>query len=217
MRIGVFGTGMVGEALGTRLVELGHDVIMGSRTADNAKGAAWATRAGARASTGTFADAAAKSELVFNCTSGGASLEVVAQAGAANLEGKILIDVANPLDYSKGMPPTLLYTNDDSLGERLQNALPATKVVKTLNTVNCAVMVDPSRVPEEHAIFVCGNDDDAKARVRELLVAFGWRDIIDLGGITSARATEGLMPIWLRLYGLFKTADFNFKLVRKIP
>ena len=216
MKIGMLGTGMVGQTIGSKLIELGHDVKLGSRTASNEKAAAWADKAGSRASHGTFADAAAFGELLFNCTPGTASLEMLAAAGTANLGKKTLIDVSNPLDFSKGAPPTLCVGNDDSLGERIQRAYPELKVVKTLNTVTCTVMVDANRVAAgDHSMFLCGNDASAKASVRELLTgSFGWRDVIDLGDITNARATEALLPIWVRLWGVLKTADFNVKVVR---
>jgi len=216
MKIGVFGTGMVGQTIGKKLIELGHEVKLGSRTAGNEKGSAWADKAGPRASHGTFADTAGFGELLFNCTSGEVSLEVLAAAGDANLRGKVLVDVANPLDFSKGRPPTLFVTNDDSLGERIQRAHPELRVVKTLNTVNCEVMVDAARVAAgDHTMLLCGNDASAKASVRELLTnGFGWRDVIDLGDISNARATEALLPIWIRLWGVLKTGDFNVKVVR---
>jgi len=216
MKIGVLGTGVVGQTIGKKLIDLGHEVKLGSRTANNDKGRAWAEQAGARASHGTFAESAAFGELLFNCTSGDVSLEVLAAASTENLRDKVLVDVSNPLDFSKGRPPTLFVTNDDSLGERIQRAHPELKVVKTLNTVNCQLMVDAARVAAgEHTMFLCGNDASAKARVRELLVeGFGWRDVIDLGDISNARATEALLPIWVRLWGVLKTGDFNVKVVR---
>jgi predicted dinucleotide-binding enzyme len=215
MKIGVLGTGMVGKAISTKLVQLGHSVKMGSRTSNNEKAAEWVKVTGANASQGTFADAAAFGELVFNCTSGMASLEVLKLAGANNLSGKALIDISNPLDFSKGMPPTLSVCNADSLGEQIQRAFPAVKVVKTLNTVNCNVMVNPSLVPGSHDIFVCGNDSGAKSKVTEILKNwFGWKSVIDLGDITSARGVEMMMPIWIRLMGTLQTPNFNFKIVR---
>jgi 8-hydroxy-5-deazaflavin:NADPH oxidoreductase len=215
MKIGILGTGMVGKAISTKLVQLGHSVKMGSRTSNNEKAAEWVKVTGANASQGTFADAAAFGELVFNCTSGMASLEVLKLAGANNLSGKALIDISNPLDFSKGMPPTLSVCNADSLGEQIQRAFPAVKVVKTLNTVNCNVMVNPSLVPGSHDIFVCGNDSGAKSKVTEILKNwFGWKSVIDLGDITSARGVEMMMPIWIRLMGTLQTPNFNFKIVR---
>jgi 8-hydroxy-5-deazaflavin:NADPH oxidoreductase len=136
-------------------------------------------------------------------------------AGEDNLNGKILIDVSNPLDFSRGMPPTLWVSNTDSLGERIQRRFPEAKVVKTLHTMNAYVMVDPAQlVGADHTVFVSGDDAEAKAEVGELLRSFGWTDIIDLGNITTARGTEMLMPIWLRLFGALQKPVFNFKIVR---
>ncbi len=215
MRLAVLGTGMVGEAIGSKLVALGHDVMMGSRTRDNEKAVAWVERCGAGASTGMFRDAVEHGSAVFNCTSGSASLDALALAGADVLGAKILVDIANPLDFSKGMPPQLFVFNDDSLGERIQRAYPDLKVVKTLNTVNCHVMVEPQRLPGEHTMFVCGEDAAAKGEVTAWLKAwFGWKDVLDLGGIASARGTESYLPLWIRLWGAIGSADFNVKVVR---
>jgi predicted dinucleotide-binding enzyme len=215
MRLGIFGTGMVGETIGSKLVALGHEVMMGSRTLANEKAAAWVKKAGGGARQGTFADAAAFGELLFNCTHGTASVDVLRAAGEANLGQKILIDVSNPLEVVPGKGPQLAFGLDDSLGERLQTAFPALRVVKTLNTVNCAVMVDASRVPGEHTLFLCGNDASAKAEVRAFVQQnFGWRDLLDLGDISAARATEAMMPIWIKLWGVLKTLDFNVHVVR---
>jgi len=215
MKIAILGTGVVGQTIGTKLVSLGHDVKMGARAAGNEKAAKWAKDNGARATHGTFADAAAFGEIIFNCTSGMASLDALRQAGPRSLDGKILIDVANPLDFSKGMPPTLSVCNTDSLGEQIQRAFPGARVVKTLNTMNTNVMVDPRLVPGESDVFVSGNDPTAKAQVTEILRSwFGWRSVIDLGDITTARGTEMLLPIWLRLWGTFKTPNINFHIAR---
>src|SRR5690349_475178 len=169
MRIAILGTGVVGATIGTKLVQLGHDVRMGAREATNARAAAWAAPHGGRASHGTFADAAAFGELLFNCTAGTVSLAALEAAGRDALGAKVLVDVANPLDFSKGFPPSLAVCNTDSLGERLQRAFPALRVVKALNTMSSAVMVDPSRVPGDHDVFLCGDDADAKAQVAALL------------------------------------------------
>jgi len=216
MRIGVLGTGMVGKAIATKLVGLGHEVMMGSRTADNEQAAEWVSATGSGASQGTFAEAAGLGELVFNCTAGEGSLDALRSVDPDDLAGTVLIDVANPLDFSQGMPPILFVSNTDSLGEQIQGALPETKVVKALNTMNCEVMVDPAKVPGEHDVFVCGNDDEAKAQVRELLESFGWpvERIVDLGDITAARGTEMYLPLWLRLWGALQTGYFNIKVVR---
>ena len=216
MRIAVLGTGMVGKAIAGKLVELGHDVTMGSRSADNEEATAWAADAGEHAANGTFADAAAGAELVFNCTAGAASLDALEAAGADNLAGKVLVDVANALDFSQGMPPTLTVFGTDSLAERIQRSFPDARVVKALNTINARVMVEPERVPNEHDVFVCGDDDAAKREVSELLRGFGWPEgaIHDLGDITAARGTEAYLLFWLRLMGAVGSPDFNIRVVR---
>jgi 8-hydroxy-5-deazaflavin:NADPH oxidoreductase len=222
MNIAILGTGIVGTTIGTKMIQLGHNVKLGSRAAGGEKALAWVKAAGAAAtngaaaSQGTFAEAAAHGQLLFNCTSGMGSLAALEQAGAASLKGKILIDVSNPLDFSKGLPPTLNPCNDDSIGERIQKAFPGTKVVKTLNTLTAALMVHPAALAGgDHSLFMCGNDGEAKAKVVELLKdGFGWKDVIDLGDITAARGQEMILPLWLRLWGGLKTANFNFKIVR---
>lgn len=216
MKIGILGTGMVGATIGKKLASLGHEVKMGSRAAGGEKARAWVKDAGARASEGTFADAAGFGELVFNCTNGAASLEALAAAGASALRGKVLVDVSNPLDFSKGMPPSLFAGNTDSLAERIQAAFPETRVVKALNTMNCELMVDPKRLNGgDHDTFVSGNDASAKATVVALLKeGFGWQRVIDLGDVTTARGTESYLPLWLRLWGALGSAEFNVKIVR---
>ena len=215
MRFAVLGTGMVGQAIADKLVSLGHEVVMGSRSADNERARGWAAGAGERASQGTFADAAGAADVVFNCTAGGASLEALLAAGEENLSGKLILDVANPLDFSQGTP-TLSVMGDDSLGEQIQRAFPDAHVVKALNTVNCNVMVEPGRVPGDHDVFLCGNDDAAKAEVRQLLAGFGWPGdaILDLGDISAARGTEAYLLFWLRLMDVAGGPDFNVKVVR---
>jgi predicted dinucleotide-binding enzyme len=189
---------------------------MGSRSANNEKAAAWVKKAGAKASQGTFADAAAFGEILFNCTLGTGSIPALEAAGKQNLKGKILLDLSNPLDFTKGMPPTLFVSNDDSLGERIQRAFPELKVVKTLNTVNANVMVDPARIPGEHTVFVSGNDAEAKNRVKQLLTEwFGWKQVIDMGDITTSRGTESYLMLWIRLWGALGTPDFNVHVVKK--
>jgi predicted dinucleotide-binding enzyme len=215
MRIGILGTGVVGKTLGTKLSKLGNDVKMGSRKAGGEKATGWVKETGGKSSEGTFADAAAYGEIVFNCTSGMASLEALNAAGAKNLEGKTLVDVSNPLDFSKGMPPTFLICNTDSLGEQIQRAFPTAHVVKSLNTVTAAVMAEPSMIPGVHDMFVSGNDAKAKAQVINLLkTALGWKEVIDLGDIKGARAQEMLLALWVRLYMKFQTPIVNVRVAR---
>jgi predicted dinucleotide-binding enzyme len=215
MRYGVLGTGIVGQTLATKLVQLGHEVKMGSRQARNDKALAWVASAGERASEGSFADAAAFGEAVINVTAGVASLDALTAAGAENLAGKLLIDAANPLDFSKGMPPTLSVCNDDSLGEQIQRSFPDARVVKAFNAVNVTYMVEPAVLPERHTLFICGNDAGAKAQVRELAMSFGWRaeDILDLGDISAARGTETYLLLWLRLVAVVDTWRVSVKVV----
>ena len=218
MRISILGTGNVGDTIGSKLVELGHDVMMGSRSANNEKALAFVAKQSGKASAGTFADAAAFGEIIFNCTKGEASLDALKLAGAA-LDGKILIDVANPLDFSRGMPPGLVpaLSNFNSLGEEIQRTFPNVKVVKTLNTMWCGLMINPRMIGDgNHINYLCGNDAEAKEKVRALLKTFGWKDeqLLDLGDITNARGTEAVLPIWLRVWGATKTGAFNFGIVR---
>lgn len=216
MKIGVLGTGMVGQQIASALVSKGHEVMMGSRAAGNEKAQAWVQGAGAGASAGTFADAAAFGELLFNCTAGVGSLAALEAAGKDNLGGKILMDLSNPLDFSGGFPPTLSVCNDDSLGESIQRAFPEVKVVKTLNTMANPIMVDPASLPGDHDVFVSGDDAEAKAEVtRFLKEQFGWRSVVDLGDISTSRGTEAWLLLWTRLYAALGNADFNLHLQRK--
>jgi len=192
----------VGTTIAGKLRELGHDVLIGSRSAgDDAV---------------PFADAAAHGEFVFNCTNGAASLDALNAAGAENLSGKVLVDVSNALDFSQGAPPIVGVSIDDSLGERIQRAFPEARVVKALNTMNTNVMVDPSVIAGEHDVFVSGNDEEAKARVVELLESFGWPAdrILDLGDITAARGQELYVAFWVRLMGPAGGPSFNIHVVR---
>ena len=206
MKIGVLGTGMVGKAIASKLVALGHEVMMGSRTADNPNTQAWANTAGPGGRVGTFADAAAFAELVFNCTQGTGSLAALRAAGAANLDGKVVIDVANVL--------TPEGPGRESLGEQIQKAFPHARIVKTLNTMNCDLMVDPDGLPGSHTVFLSGNDPGAKQTVRDLLESFGWKDTIDLGEISTSRATEGYVTLWMSLWKQLGTLTFNISVVR---
>lgn len=210
MKIAVLGTGEVGRRLASILVGLQHSVTLGSRTADNAVATEWARETGG--SHGTFADAAAASELVINATSGTASLAALTAAGAANLSGKVLVDVSNSLDFSDGFPPKLVVPEAGSVAEELQHAFPAARVVKTLNTMNNKTMVDPGRIPGRHNVFLSGDDESAKADVAALLKAFGWTDsqIIDLGALNTARSTEPLVLLWVHLSRALGTDEINY-------
>jgi len=217
MKIAVLGTGMVGDTIGSKLIELGHTVMMGSRKADNEKAAAFVTRhTNGKASAGTFADAAAFGEIIFNCTKGMETLNILKGAGEKNLNGKILIDIANPLDFSKGMPPTLSVCNTNSLAEEIQKAFPDVKVVKTLNTMWCGLMVNPAMINGgDHNVFLSGNDAGAKKQVTGILKSFGWieKNIIDLGDIKTARGTEMYLPLWLTIFGATNSGAFNIKII----
>jgi len=227
MRIAVLGTGMVGQALAGKLDALGHKVVVGTRDPGatlarsepdylgNPPFGVWLA-AHSDVGLGTSAEAAAAAELIVNATNGAGSVTMLESAGEENLAGKVLVDVANPLDVSQGMPPSLFVCNTDSLGEQIQRRFPQARVVKTLNTMNCEVMVDPDRVPGEHDVFVCGEDADAKRQVAELLQSFGWpaERIRDLGGITSARGTEMYLALWVRLWGALGTGHFNIHVVQ---
>jgi predicted dinucleotide-binding enzyme len=226
MKIAVLGTGTVGQTLAARLLDLGHDVAVGTRdvqatlarTEPDPMGtppvSEWLT-GHPTASVLTFADAARFGEVVLNATAGTASLDVLTAAGAENLAGKVLVDIANPLDFSGGMPPSLFVKDTDSLGEQIQRTFPETRVVKALNTMTAALMAEPRQLADgDHTTFVSGNDDDAKKTVTLLLEDLGHTDVIDLGDITTARGSEMLLPIWLRLWGALGTNLFNVKVVR---
>lgn len=213
MKFGVLGSGMVGQAISGKLVALGHDVVVGTR--DTHKLDEWLAGPGRGARAGSFAEAAAHGEMVVNATAGSGSLAALALAGADNLRGKVLIDISNPLDFSQGMPPSLFVGSTDSLAEQIQRAFPETHVVKTFNTMNANLMVNPQLVAGgAHTIFVSGNDAAAKAQVVELLRSFGWQDIIDLGDLNTARGTEMVVPLWVTLFMKYGSPMFQFKVVQ---
>lgn len=213
MRFGVLGTGMVGLAISNRLAELRHEVMIGTR--DPSKSTDKLKSLQETVQVGTFAEAAAFGEILFNATGGGVSIEALQMAGESNLNGKVLADISNPLHFSKGMPPSLFVSNTDSLGEQIQRTFPDVKVVKTLNTVTAAIMVNPRSVAVgEHDMFVCGNDADAKDQTVKVLKEFGWSHIIDLGDLSAARGMEMYLPIWLRLWGALGSGMFNIRIAR---
>ncbi|MHC3472226.1 NADPH-dependent F420 reductase [Streptomyces sp. 7R007] len=213
MRYAVLGTGVVGRTLGGKLVEIGHEVTLGSRGKDNPAALEWAREAGIGARAGTFAEAAAAAEVVISAVGGRVTLAALEAAGAENLDGKILVDVSNPLAFEDGQV-RLDPVESDSVGEQVQRAFPGARVVKTLNTVNCEVMVRPSLVPGEHHIFVCGEDASAKEQVTELLGEFGWpaHRVLDLGGIAASRNVEMFLPLWLNLMQRLGHAHFNLEI-----
>jgi 8-hydroxy-5-deazaflavin:NADPH oxidoreductase len=224
MKIGILGGGMVAQAIGGKLQALGHDVMIGIRNPDAGElekprnGGKplkeWAATTGAKV--GTLSATAAHGELLFNCTQGNGSIPALKSAGADAIGSKILVDVANPLDFSKGMPPSLLpeFAHGTSLGEEIQKLLPNARVVKAFNTIANAVMVDASLVPGDHDLLIAGNDAAAKAEVSALAKSFGWASIVDLGDIVGARSTEHLLPIWIRLWATSGSAMHNIKIVR---
>jgi 8-hydroxy-5-deazaflavin:NADPH oxidoreductase len=220
MNIGVLGTGIVGETIATALTEKGHNVRMGSRSANNEKAAAWVNKSNNHATQGDFNDAAAFGDIVFLCLNGSHALDAVRSIDADSINGKIVIDLTNPLDFSKGMPPRLLQglSNSTSLGEQIQDALPAARVVKTFNTIACNVMVNPKSINNgEHTLFLCGNDADAKNKVKHFLVdTFGWRpeSFLDLGGIEASRGTEAYVPFWVMIMQATGSPLFNINVVK---
>jgi predicted dinucleotide-binding enzyme len=230
MKIGVLGTGAVGQTIASKLLELNHEVVVGTRNvseklANNTKEKdgnpplkEWLD-ANTKAKLATFADAAAFGEIIINATNGSNSVKALILAGAKNIRGKVLMDVANPLDFSNGMPPSLLpgLNNTNSLAEEIQKTFPDIQVVKTLNTMWAGLMVNPDLVGNgDHINFICGNSPQAKSKVQKLLNQFGWKNenIMDLGDITGARATESVLLIWVRIMGATKSGVFNFKIVR---
>jgi hypothetical protein len=226
MKIGILGTGVVGQTIAEKLIQLGHGVMIGTRDKqatlaktgkDNFGRPAFGEwiKNNSKVQYGTYSESAAFGDFLVNATSGTGSIAALKLAGENNLESKVLLDISNPLDFSKGMPPTLTICNTDSLGEQIQRTFPRLKVVKSLNTLNAYLMVNPGLLPEPTNIFMNGNDLDAKSEVKKLLTSFGWNneDIIDMGDITTARGTEQILPIWVRLWGTLQTPMFNFKIV----
>jgi predicted dinucleotide-binding enzyme len=227
MKIAVLGTGMVGRALAGRLAGLGHDVVVGTRDVEQTLARTEADTKGTRSyaewqqsNTGvqlmTFSEAGTHGEIVINATAGAVSLAALEAVGAANLAGKVLVDLAVPLDYSEARPPQLSFANTDSLGEQIQRVFPDARVVKTLNTMHVQVMIEPARVPGRHNVFLAGEDMSAKTTVKGLLGEFGWPEdtMVDLGGIRAARTTEMYAPLLFSMIGVFGTSDLNIAVVR---
>jgi len=213
MRIGILGSGGVARTIGTGFVRLGHEVMLGTRTADNPNATQWRDDTGGLI--GSLDDTAAFGAIVINALNGAASLDAISALDADSLAGKVLIDVANPLDWSDGFPPSFTVTNTDSLAEQLQRALPQVRVVKALNTINTSVMVDPGALSEATDLFICGNDAAAKETVVSLLVELGWQAerVRDLGELSAARGTEAYLALWVRLMSALGTPTFNVRIV----
>ncbi len=214
MKVGILGTGDVGQALGIGFASLGHEVKMGSRDPHQEKVKAWVNRAGAKASAGTFAEAAAFGELAVLCTIWTGTENAVRLAGPDNLTGKVVIDTTNPLDFSGGIPPKLAVGHTDSAGEQIQRWLPNSWVVKAFNIVGSPHMFKPEFPGGPPDMFICGNDDQAKATVTDLLKTFGW-SAIDIGGIECARYLEPLAMVWIRHFFRVNSVNHAFKLLRK--
>jgi predicted dinucleotide-binding enzyme len=224
MNIGILGTGSVGRALAAGLSGAGHTVQIGTRDPGATLARTQPDRFGTPPISAwlpdhqdvrvvPFAEAAVDADMVFNATSGDASLLALQATGVDNLRGKVLVDVSNPLDFSAGFPPTLLVKETDSLGEQIQRQFPQTQVVKTLNTMNAGLMLDPGRLSGPSAVFLSGDSAEAKQAVADLLASFGWEQIIDLGGIATARGVEMLMPMWLQVMGVQGGPEFNWAIV----
>ena len=226
MKVAVFGTGSVGQTLATRLAGLNHSVTMGTRNVENALAKVGSTDNYGTPSVSDFlekvpsislknyADAAKDASLIVLCTLGAGAKDALAAAG--NIDGKIVLDISNPLDFSKGFPPTLFLSNDTSLGEMLQAEFSNTHIVKSLNTMFNGIMVNPRMLSEDSTVFVSGNNTEAKATVKSILAEFGWKnsEILDLGDITTARGTEMHLPLWLRIFGATQNGAFNIKIAR---
>ena len=214
MKVGILGTGAVGRALGTGFAEAGHDVMLGSRDAANAKARAWVATTGTRASAGTFAQAAAFGEVIVLATLWSGTENAMKLAGPLAIGGKVVMDVTNPLVFSSDAPPAMALGHRDSGGQRVQRLLPKARVVKVFNTVGTAHMVNPEFPGGPPDMFICGNDDEAKQIVTDLCKRFGW-PTIDIGGMEDAQLLEAMYRVWV-LYGL-RTGGWNhaFKMLRR--
>lgn len=211
MKVGILGSGDVAQALGRGFAKHGHHVMIGSREPQSEKLKKWKKEVGARGSTGKSADAAKFGEIVVLATLGVGTEAAVAAAGPANMDGKIVIDVTNPLDHSKGFPPGLVFGLTDSLGERVQRQAPKAKVVKCFNTLSNVQMVDPRYKGEKPKMLIAGNDAKAKNDVEKLLKDLGWGGAIDCGLIDGARWLEALVPLWVRVGMALNNWDVIFQ------
>jgi predicted dinucleotide-binding enzyme len=215
MKVGILGSGDVGQALGDGFLSRGHDVKLGARKATNEKAVAWAGRhGGKKATAGTFRDAAAFGETLVLATLWSGTENAISLAGKENFKGKVVLDVTNPLVFEPGKPPRLALGHTDSGGEQVQRWLPGARVVKVFNTVGNAHMVDPKFPGGPPTMFLCGNDASARAAVTDVCKAFGW-ETVDLGGIEGARLLEPLCILWVQYGASTGTWNHAFKLLRK--
>ena len=215
MKYGVLGTGNVAQTIASKLIKLGHEVMLGSRDAKNEKALKWVKENGIKAKCGTFTDASAFGERIFNCVKGIHSIDALKLAGINNFKNKILIDLTNPYNYNNGhiiLDPK--YSGTTCLGEEVQKLLPETKVVKTLNYLGFNLMTNPDQFNETLTGFYCGNDKNAKEEVVKILHDFGWKETFDLGDISMSRYTEMLGTFWVPVYGQLGNMNWGIKLVK---
>lgn len=199
MKIGILGSGQVGQTLGSGFAANGHDVVIGSRDPHKPELRKWLKSANGHGAVGTLAEAAAHGDLLILATAGTAALDAIDAAGPSQFRDKILIDVTNPLEFNNGSAPGLFVGLTDSLGERVQRKLPKAKVVKAFNTMNATTMIKPKMREGLADVLVAGNDKAAKRAVGKLAAEFGWGQPIDLGGIENARWMEAWVPLWMRI------------------
>lgn len=212
VKVGVLGSGDVGKALAAGFASRGHDVVIGSRTP--AKLADWVSSQDAAVVAGTFDDAAAHGRMLVVAVRGDAAETLVGSLGAEAVAGKVVIDATNPLSFDAHGPPGLFVGTEDSLGERLQRAMPGASVVQCFNTVNHAKMVDPAFAGGVPEMMLCGDDAEAKAAVADVAMSFGWPGVLDVGGIDGAPWLEALVPLWVRVGGVLGTWGHAFKVAR---
>jgi NADPH-dependent F420 reductase len=212
-RVGVLGTGAVGRRLATGFKGRGYEVMIGSRDPGKSDLREWLSDEGAGVQAATFKEAAEHGELLVLAVLGDAAQDVIAHAGAENFGGKVVIDAMNPLDFSGGFPPKLSISGEDSLGERVQRALPDAKVVKAFNTIGNQYFVDPEFSEGSPTMLIAGDDEGAKRLVSDLLADFGWSDTFDIGGIEGSRELEAICIAWVKIGGARGSWDHGFKLL----
>lgn len=212
-RVGVLGSGEVGRRLAAGFRSRGHDVMIGSRDPGKPELREWLSRDGAGIEAGTLAQAAAHGELLVLAVLGNAAEEAIADAGPDNFDGKVVIDAMNPLDLSGGFPPKLSISGEDSLGERIQRALPDAKVVKAFNIIGNPYFVDPSFSEGQPTMLIAGDDKPAKRIVGDVLTSFGWSNVVDIGGIEGSRELEAICIVWVKIGGTRGSWDHGFKLL----